>query len=167
LSNLSTLVPIAVMAGTLFMMTAGIAVLFKAFYRKYIPGEVMILNTMEAKPRVIKTGTLVLPIIYSASSISLNTQPIKIENDILHRINDLYGIKLQSIAVQVNDNDESILLAHQRISNSDNAQEKSSQLTSIVNQAIQEALLTKTELRAFKDHVATSLSKVGYELVVE
>ena len=152
MSDLSTLVPIAVMAGTLFMMTAGIAVLFKAFYRKAIPGEVMILNTMEAKPRIIKTGTLVFPIIYSASSISLNTQPIKIENDILDNINDLYGLKLQSIAVQVNDNDESILLAYQRINNSGNAQEKSSQLTSIVNQAIQEALLTKTELRAFKDH---------------
>jgi uncharacterized membrane protein YqiK len=162
MSDLSALIPIAVMMGILLSMTVGIAVIFKTFYKKVAPGEVIILNTLEAKPRIIKTGTLVFPIIYRASSISLNTQAIKIESEILHKINELYNLKLQEIAVQVQDTDNSILLAHSRINDS----ESSYPLISIVNQAVQEALLTQTDYQEFKNQVGFNLSKVGYELVV-
>lgn len=155
------------MASTMMFLMIGMLALMKAFYRKALPGEVIILSTLETDPRLIKNGALVLPIIYSASSVSLKTQAIDVDKGLIHKINDIYGVSLQTIAVQVKDTKESILKAHERINlSTDNTCSSEAQLKSVLTHSIQEALLTITDYLEFKKHIASSLDNIGYELVV-
>ena len=167
MNDLSTLMPLVLMLSIIMFMLIGMLACMKAFYRKALPGEVIILSTLEAEPRIIKNGALVLPIIYSASSVSLNTQAVEIDRNIILNINETYDVSLQTIAVQVKDTNEAILKAHKRINVSNNNTVSSgSQIKSIIHHAIQEALLSITDYGEFKNYIASSLDKVGYELVV-
>ncbi|OUS24534.1 hypothetical protein A9Q99_24370 [Gammaproteobacteria bacterium 45_16_T64] len=149
----------------MFFVILGFAAMLKAFYTKVNPGEVLILNTLAAEPMIVRTGTLIYPVIYSTSTMSLHASPINLESDLIQEIKERYEIRLSSVTVQINDSDESILKAYKRINASD-IEEQHRQLSSIVNEAVVNAIKTKSIYEDFKNELSNSLEKVGYELVV-
>lgn len=165
MADLSVVIPMMVAVGMVFVMIIGCAVLLKSFYKKVEPGEVLILNTLATEPVVVRNGTLIYPVIHSASKISLQALPIELRSELTKKINDLYDINVESITVQVIDSDESILKAHNRTSTND-IDEQKRQLSSIVNEATAEATKSMSEFRDFKDKLSMCLLKIGYEIVV-
>ena len=148
------------------IIIAGMFVCLKMFYKKAKPGEVIILNNLEAQPKVIRNGVLVLPMIHSSSTIDLTVQVIDIKPSIMEKVNEAFSLDLSSFSVQVNNTEQGIVQAYQRISNSDNSLNHKNQLRSILEQSIQESLLSTNNYEKFKKDVSSNLNDVGYELVV-
>ena len=148
------------MVGMMFVMLLGLAALFKSFYKKVPPGEVMIVSTMATNPLLVRNGALVYPIIYSASNVSLNIVPVEIQSDLKDMIQELYELSISSLSVQVVDSEESILKAHKRIS-LNGEKERHSQLSSVVNVAVRERIKASKNFQELKNNVDDSLSKIG------
>ena len=160
MADLSVLMPMITMVGMMFVMLLGLAALFKSFYKKVPPGEVMIVSTMATNPLLVRNGALVYPIIYSASNVSLNIVPVEIQSDLKDMIQELYELSISSLSVQVVDSEESILKAHKRIS-LNGEKERHSQLSSVVNVAVRERIKASKNFQELKNNVDDSLSKIG------
>ena len=126
-----------IMVGVMFTVLLGFAALFKSFYKKVPPGEVMIVSTIATDPLLVRNGALVYPIIYSATNVNLNVVPVEIESDLRDMIQDLYELNISSLSVHVVDTEDSILKAYKRTSLADEKQ-RNSQLASIINVAVRE-----------------------------
>ncbi|OZG72181.1 hypothetical protein BTA51_17695 [Hahella sp. CCB-MM4] len=159
-------IPFITMVGIICIAMLGVAGCMRAFYKKAAPGEVIILNSMEAKPRIVRNGALVLPIIHRASSLSLRTQTIEIEKSLVHKVSELYGVSLPSMALQVQESEEAILRAHDRINCAEKNGDGGRILQSVLSQAIQEAIMESKDYAEFKNHIATCLDRIGFEPVV-
>lgn len=159
------LMPIITMAGMMFIILLGVAALFKSFYKKVPPGEVMLVNSMASEPLLVRTGAMVYPIINSASNVNLNVVPIEIESDLKDMFHELLALKVSSLSVQVVDSEESILKAQKRISLAD-VNERNSQLSSVLNVAVREQIKTSKSTQELKNNINETLSKIGYELVL-
>jgi len=104
-----------------------------------------------------------MPIIHSATIIDLNTKVIQIEQNSLDRINELYGLSLNSFSVQIENTDAGIIKAYERMSKEE---ESTDTLKSILENSVQEGLRSIKNYDEFKQHLSKKLNKVGYELVV-
>ena len=165
LTNLSVLMPMAIAVGMMFVLILNLAILFKTYYKKVSPGEVLILSTLETEPRIIRNGALVFPIIYKGSKVILQAQAVEIDKDIIKKIKEKYDLNIKTISIQVIDTEESILKAHSRIDFSNKDQTRK-QLNSILSLAVQEALNTESEYKVFKAKISIALNNIGCELVV-
>ena len=165
MADLNALIPVITMAGMMSMILLGVAALFKSFYKKVPPGEVMIVNSMTLTPLLVRTGALVYPIIHSASNVNLNVVPIEIESDLQDIFHEQFSLKISSLSVQVVDSEESILKAQKRISLVD-ANERNNQLSSVLNIAVREQMNTSKSIQELKNTVNETLSQIGYELVI-
>lgn len=162
MNDVAPLLPIITLFGMMLLLVLGLIVLVKKHYKKVNPGEVIILNSLEANPKVIRSGAFVLPVVHSASSVSLKAYVINVGQQYCEKIYEQYGLNFERIVVQVKDEDVSILKAYQRISPDGDLLE---QLNAILEQAIQEALQSPDGYEQFKKHLSTTLDRVGFELV--
>ena len=141
----------------------GFAILFKTFYKKAKSGEVIVLNALESKPKVIRGGALVLPVVHRSTILDLNTRLIQLEQNSIDKIKALYDFDLTSFAIQIENSDAAILTAYERINVSADSMEK---LKSVLEHSLQECFLSAKGYDELKNHLSQSLKKVGYELVV-
>ena len=144
----------------MFINIIGFLFLFKKFYKKVKPGEVIVVNTLEAKPKIVRSGTFVMPFIHNATNVYLNTRVIQIGKNSLDKINELYSLDIKTFSVQIINTDDEIIKAYERIN------EDMEALSSILEHAIQEGLLSIKNYSEFKKHLSKSLNNVGYEFVV-
>ena len=147
----------------MLVIMVGSLIMLKMLYNKAKPGEVIVLNTLEREPRIIRNGTLVMPIIHSAKTISLNTQAIPIEQSSIDRINELYSLNINTISVQIQNTDAGIIKAYERMSEENGGVDT---LKSVLEHSIQEGLHSFKDYDGFKQYLSEKLNKVGYELVV-
>lgn len=164
--DISQFLPLIIMTFAMLLVIIGMLICLKVFYKKARPGEVIILNTLEAKPKIIRNGALVMPIIHSASTIDLKSQIIDIKTSIIDKVNKTFSLDLSNFSVQVKDSEQDILKAYQRINIAAEDSNHMSQLKSILEQSIQEGLLSINDYEEFKSHLSRSLGNIGYELVV-
>jgi len=107
-----------------------------------------------------------MPIIHSVFRVSLKTQVVSIDQEILEQINEIYGLTLKNFVLNVQNQDQSILKAFQRINNNSESTELKVQLKAILENSIQELLLTNIDYENFKNDLSKKLSEVGYEFSV-
>lgn len=79
MADLSVLMPVVVGAGVVFVVILGLAVIFKAFYHKVEQGTALIVNTMQAVPKVSFTGALVYPIIHKKELMRISLITIEVD----------------------------------------------------------------------------------------
>jgi len=148
---------------TIMIVIFGLLIMLKFYYKKAKPGEVIVLNSLKTNPSIIRTGTLVLPIIHRATVMDLTTQVIEIEQHSLDKISALFDVSLNTLSVQIENTEPGIIKAYERINKEGDG---ISSLKSILEHSIQEGLRSIKDYDKFKLHLSNSLRKVGYELVV-
>ena len=166
LTDLSAYMPLFMMIGVMIIANFGVLFFVKKYYVKVEPGEVLILNNLESNFRVIRNGTFVLPIIHSVSRLSIETQVVSIDQEILKKVNELYGLTLKNFALNVQDKDQSILKALQKTNSTSDSTELKIKLEAILENSIQELLLKNIDYEGFKSGLSSKLNEVGYEFSV-
>lgn len=71
--------PLLVGAGILVVVVVGLALLFKAFYKKVDQGTALIVNDMSAQPKVHFTGALIIPVLYRAELMKISLITLQID----------------------------------------------------------------------------------------
>ena len=166
LTELSRYIPLIMVMGIMVISIFSILFLLKRYYVKAEPGEVLILNNLESNFKVIRNGTIVMPIIHSVFRLSLKTHVVSIDQEILEKINELYGLKLNNFVLNVEDKDQSILKAIQRTNIGSEGAELKFQLKALLEGSIQELLLKNMDYDNFKNGLSQKLDEVGYEFSV-
>ena len=151
------------MASIICISMLGFTILFKTFYKKAKAGEVIVLNALESKPKVIRGGALILPVVHRSIVLDLNTQVIQLEKIFIDKIKALYDLDLTSFAIQIENSDAAILTAYERINVGADSMEK---LKSVLEHSLQECFISTKDYDELKKQLSQSLKKVGYELVV-
>ena len=79
MADLSVLMPVLIVIGTLFVVLLGIAALAKKFYIKVEQGTALIINTLRAKPKVTFTGGMVLPVIHKKELMKISLITLEVD----------------------------------------------------------------------------------------
>jgi uncharacterized membrane protein YqiK len=79
MADLTILLPIVFGLLAVFVVLAGLAALFKAFYIKVDQGTALIVNDMSPSPKVYFTGALVFPIIYRKEYMKISLITLEID----------------------------------------------------------------------------------------
>ena len=166
LADLSGYVPLIMMMGIMIISIFSGIFFLKKYYVKAEAGEVLILNNLESNFKVVRNGTIVMPIIHSVFRLSLKTQVVSIDQEILEKINELYGLTLKNFVLNVEDKDQSILKAFQRTNIGNVDTELKVQLKALLENSIQELLLTNIDYDNFKNGLSKKLNEVGYEFSI-
>ena len=112
MADLTTIIPIITMAGTIFVILMGMAALFKAFYIKVEQGTALIVNDMSSRPKVHFTGALVYPIIYKKELMRISLITLEVDrrgNDGLICADNMRADITVAFYLRVNETPEDVL----------------------------------------------------------
>jgi uncharacterized membrane protein YqiK len=112
MADLTTIIPIITMAGSIFVILMGMAALFKAFYIKVEQGTALIVNDMSSRPKVHFTGALVYPIIYKKELMRISLITLEVDrrgNDGLICADNMRADITVAFYLRVNETPEDVL----------------------------------------------------------
>jgi uncharacterized membrane protein YqiK len=75
----SSLITIIVSVGIGFFLLVAFGIAIARFYKQVAQGQVLIVNTMKAEPKVSFTGAVVLPIIHRSETMDISLKTIEID----------------------------------------------------------------------------------------
>lgn len=71
--------PFVIGVGVVLVVIVGMAILFKAFYKKVDQGTALIVNDMSAQPKVHFTGAMIIPVLYRAEWMRISLITLQID----------------------------------------------------------------------------------------
>jgi len=79
MADLSGWMPVISIVGVAVLLLFGIPIMLKKFYIKVEQGTALIINTLQAKPKVTFTGGWVFPVIYKKELMKISLITLEVD----------------------------------------------------------------------------------------